>query len=239
MRDTGRTIRVWDPVVRIGHWTLVIAFFVAYLTEDDFLTQHVWAGYIVGAVICIRLIWGFIGGKHARFSDFVRAPAAAFAYLREVRQHTAPRYLGHNPAGGLMIVALLLTLCATVYSGLMLYAIEEHAGPLANWVVENDSSILLPSLVATAQASEYEGDEQDFGAGAGEEFWEELHEFFANFMLLLIVFHVAGVVYSSYMEKENLAKAMFTGRKRSHGVTTLTGTSTTTAQERSTPLGAE
>ena len=228
MQTTGNTIQVWDPLIRIGHWTLVVAFFVAYFTEDELLTQHVWSGYVVGAVICIRLIWGLVGSKHARFSDFVRSPAAALRYLRALRRHEAPKYLGHNPAGSLMIVALLISVSGAVYSGLMLYAIEEHTGPLAGWVAEGESSIPLPSVIATVRADE---DDEEYAQGTGEEFWEELHEFFANLALLLIVLHVAGVAYSSYMEKENLAKAMLTGSKRTENVSKVGGSMPSTEQE--------
>lgn len=230
MQTAGKTIRVWDPVIRIGHWTLVLAFFTAYFTEDDFLSLHVWAGYVVGAVICIRLIWGLVGTKYARFSDFVRSPAAALRYLRLLTRHRAPRYLGHNPAGGLMIIALLVSVSGAVYSGLMLYAIEEQAGPLAGWVAEDGSSMSLPSVVPTTRADEPDdGDQQ--AEGKDEEFWEEVHEIFANLALLLIALHVAGVAYSSYMEKENLAKAMLTGRKRADGIPPPGGSLSTTDQE--------
>jgi len=214
MKASTNTIRVWDPIVRIGHWTLVLSFFVAYFTEDDFLIQHVWAGYAVGALVCIRLAWGFIGSEHARFSDFVRSPAATLRYLGDLMGHRAKRYLGHNPAGGAMIVALLIGLSGTVYSGLVLYAIEEDSGPLAGWVAEDNTSIPLPAIISTARADD---DDRESGMRedeSGEEFWEEVHEVFANVLLLLIALHVAGVVYSSYVEKENLPKAMFTGRKR-------------------------
>jgi len=77
-------IYVWDWFVRVFHWTLVVAFTVAYLTEDDPLTVHVWAGYVVGVLVVARIIWGFVGSPHARFSDFVYAPAAAFRYVRDL-----------------------------------------------------------------------------------------------------------------------------------------------------------
>lgn len=213
MKASADTIRVWDPIVRIGHWTLVLSFFVAWFTEDDLLTQHVWAGYVVAAVVFIRLAWGFIGSEHARFSDFVRSPAVTLRYLGDLLRHRARRYIGHNPAGGAMIVALVIGLLGTTYSGLMLYAIEEHSGPLAGWVADANTTTLLPSIIPTARADD--DDERGEHRGeSGEEFWEEVHEVFANLMLLLIALHVAGVLYSSYTEKENLPKAMFTGRKR-------------------------
>jgi cytochrome b len=215
MKATEKTVQVWDPIVRIGHWTLVIAFFTAYFTEDDFLTQHVWAGYIVGLVVAIRLLWGFVGTKHARFSNFVRSPATAIRYLRDHMTNRARPYVGHNPAGGVMIILLLIGLAGTVFSGLVLYAIEEDAGPLAGWVAENTSTPALPALIPSANAN---GDEREgryeHEEDAREEFWEELHEIFTNVTLVLIGFHVAGVLLSSYVDKENLIWAMITGRKR-------------------------
>jgi cytochrome b len=215
MEKSNGMTRVWDPMVRIGHWVLVIAFFTAYFTEDDFLTQHVYAGYVVGAIVCIRLLWGFVGTKHARFSDFVRSPAVVLHYIRDLASNRAKRFLGHNPAGGAMIVALLVGLAGTVTSGLMLYAIEEGKGPLAGWVADN--SVGAPSLVTQAIAD----DDSDRRGGrtkqvdeVAEEFWEETHEIFANLTLFLVGLHVAGVLFSSYVNKENLIKSMFSGRKR-------------------------
>ncbi len=190
MENTENGIKVWDPVIRIGHWTLVVAFFTAYFTEDDFLTLHVWAGYIIGVVVILRVLWGFVGSKYARFTEFVRSPSAALGYLANLARGRSPRFIGHNPAGGLMILALLIFLAGTVFSGVMLYALEEGAGPLAAWIPGNADR---------------------------EELWEEIHEVFANLMLLLIAVHVAGVLFSAYIHRENLVKAMITGRKKENG----------------------
>lgn len=186
--DAGqRLVKVWDPLVRLFHWSLVSAFFIAYLTEDDLLDVHVYAGYLIGGLLVFRLIWGFIGSRHARFSDFVKGPGEVIAYLKSMFTLHPKRYLGHNPAGGAMVIALLLSLVMVTVSGVALYGIEESAGPLA------------ASL-----------------SGAGE-FWEDLaeevHEFFANFTLLLVALHVAGVMLASLQHKENLAKSMIHGRK--------------------------
>lgn len=93
------------------------------------LSLHVWAGYVLGAVVLFRLLWGFIGARYARFSDFLYSPAKVAAYLRSLRKGPVAHYVGHNPAGGIMIILLFLS--ATVYSGLELYAVEQNAGPLA------------------------------------------------------------------------------------------------------------
>ena len=108
MKVPNNFVQVWDPIVRFGHWTLAVAFFTAYLTEDDLLTQHVWAGYVVGVVVCVRLLWGFIGPKHARFADFVRPPAETLRYIGDLAARRAKRHIGHNPAGGAMVVAVLV-----------------------------------------------------------------------------------------------------------------------------------
>src|SRR5512139_1769556 len=86
-------ILVWDRFVRVGHWLIAGGFLVAYLTEDDLLTVHVWAGYLVGAVVCLRIVWGFIGPKHARFGDFLYSPRQALRYLNDVVHRRAKRYL--------------------------------------------------------------------------------------------------------------------------------------------------
>jgi len=209
------TTRVWDPIVRIGHWTLVIAFFTAYLTEDDFLTQHVWAGYVVGIVVSVRLLWGIVGTKHARFMDFVKSPAVTLRYIGELATNRAKRYIGHNPAAGAMVVALLISLSGTVITGLMVYALEEDAGPLAGWVADYSAPMSLPahSGVAYADIGEHEPDDVHEDS-TFEKFWEEAHEIFANITLLLVGLHIAGVLFSSYAHKENLIRGMITGRKR-------------------------
>ncbi len=222
-QEKTELIRVWDPVVRIGHWTLVASFFIAYFTEDDLLTLHVWAGYVLGAVVLFRLLWGFVGSRHARFSDFLYSPAKVAAYLRSLRQGPVAHYLGHNPAGGVMIMLLLLFLSVTVYTGLELYAVEEHAGPLA--VLDPASGIESGGLfISTAYADrdddeddeDEEEEERERRSGVdeeAEEFWEDLHELFANLTLMLVILHVSGAVVSSYLHRENLVKAMITGKK--------------------------
>lgn len=217
MTTDKNTVKVWDPLVRIGHWTLVIAFFIAYFTEDDWLTQHVWAGYIVGAVVLIRAIWGFVGSKHARFSDFVYSPDKGFGYLKNLIARKPQHYMGHNPAGGAMVVALLLCLAGTALTGMKLYAVEENEGPLA-MTAQQVQSI---SVISEAKAeNDDDEDKESEGMNKGhevdkqaEEFWEELHETFANLTLFLVFIHIGGVIVSSIIDNEKLVKAMLTGKK--------------------------
>lgn len=213
---SNASVNVWDPLVRLFHWGLVVAFTIAYFTAEEESTLHIYSGYTVMGLIIFRLVWGFVGSRHARFSDFVYGPATLMAYVRDLASGHPRRYLGHNPLGGLMIVAMLVVLAVLTYSGLVVYAIEENAGPLAGMVAADTSVILTP--ISAARADEDE-DEEHEGAGneASEEFWEEIHEATTNIMLVLIALHLLGVAWGSLTHKENLVRAMITGRKQADG----------------------
>ena len=180
--------KVWDIFIRIFHWSLLATFAITYITEDDFPTLHVYAGYIMMALIVLRLIWGVIGTHHARFSSFIIKPSAVIKYMKEVVQFRAKRYLGHNPAGGAMVIALLISLSMTLLFGLLTYGAAEFSGPLAG--LAGGVSESLTNI------------------------FEELHEFFANFTVFLVVLHVIGVAIASFQHKENLVKSMITGYKQ-------------------------
>ena len=207
-RQPQKMIRVWDAFVRLFHWSVAVGFFVAYFTEDGPLTLHVWAGYVVGVLVVLRIVWGFIGPEHARFSSFIFPPGTVLRYLWDLLLGRAKRYLGHSPGGGAMVLVLLIGLLGTVGTGLVLYAIEENAGPLAPFV----SSASPPEQAQPAfERKSDEGYERAEGSG---EFWEEVHEVTANVVLVLVLLHVAGVLLASYVHRENLTRAMITGRKR-------------------------
>jgi cytochrome b len=182
--ESQELVKVWDLPLRIFHWLLVAGFFIAYLTEDDLLTVHVWAGYLVSGLLVFRLIWGFIGNDYARFSNFLCSPAKSIAYLKDLIALKTRRFLGHNPAGAAMIVLLLVSLLLTVITGFAVYGADQAAGPLAAI------------------------------GSANEKMWEEVHEFFANFTLILVVVHVTGVAVESYIHRENLVRAMLHGFKK-------------------------
>lgn len=194
-------VTVWDPWVRLFHWALVVAFTLAYFIQEgpfEALLEnmdgawlqliHVWSGYVIVGLLIFRLIWGFTGSRYARFSDFVYRPREIFTYTQQVLMLRAPRHLGHNPAGGAMIILLLLSLTITVVAGLMLYGADKGSGPLAGLLINSSDG-----LIDAAQG---------------------VHEFFANFTLILVVGHLTGVIWESLLHRENLTHAMFTGRKR-------------------------
>lgn len=112
------TVRVWDVFVRVFHWSLVTLFVAAFVTGDESERLHIAVGYAIAVLVALRIIWGFIGTRHARFGDFVRSPAESLDYLRKAVRGRAPRHFGHNPAGGLMTLALLgmtIAIAATGY----------------------------------------------------------------------------------------------------------------------------
>ncbi len=192
-------IKVWDPLQRLFHWGLVASIAIAWLTSEESETWHEWVGYVGLGLIGFRLVWGFIGPRYARFSQFMRGPGTVIEYTKDVLNQREKRYIGHNPLGAVMVIALLATTAATGVTG---------------WVMaEPDRMAMLPdmpSIVAPAFADSDEGYER---GEYGEEALEEIHEAFANLLLLLIFLHVAGVIFASRRHKENLALAMVTGKK--------------------------
>lgn len=110
-------VKVWDPVVRLFHWALVLSFATAWLSADLSKPLHHWAGYVAGTLIAIRLVWGIVGGRYARFAQFVKSPGTILNYMPDIAAGRERRFLGHNPAGGAMIVALLLAVAGLVLTG--------------------------------------------------------------------------------------------------------------------------
>lgn len=166
-------VLVWDLPVRIFHWTLAASFAGAWLTaeSESWRLVHVTLGYTVAALVAFRIVWGFAGTRYARFREFVRGPSAVAAYVKSMLAGRPAHFTGHNPAGAIAIIAL----------------------------------IVLAALVAGTGWAMYE----DLG-GKG---LEELHEGLATAMLVVVAVHVAGVVIGSLLHRENLVRAMFTGRK--------------------------
>lgn len=111
------TVKVWDPFVRVFHWSLVGLFAISFLTGDVIEWLHVWAGYAIATLVASRICWGFVGSGYARFSNFVKGPNAVLTFLKQSLHLEAPRHLGHNPAGGAMIVLLLAMLAGLSGTG--------------------------------------------------------------------------------------------------------------------------
>ena len=179
---------IWDLPIRLFHWLLVgsvaTAAITGFLAPEWWLDVHYWAGSVIGFLIVFRLIWGFIGSQYARFTSFIFSVPETTAHIQAVRQRKPSHYAGHNPAGALMVFALLGVLGILTLSGLLILGGQEKIGPLAGIV--------------------------SFTIGAGS---VELHELFAFGLLALIFGHLAGVLMETVISKENLVRAMISGRK--------------------------
>lgn len=125
------TVRVWDPLVRVGHWLLAVSVLLAWLTRHSPGPWHEWIGYVSLLVVAVRIGWGWFGSRHARFPEFVKGPRATLSYASALVKRREPRTIGHNPLGGWMIVALLLTVVLTGASG-WLYTTDRFWG--VEWV---------------------------------------------------------------------------------------------------------
>lgn len=166
-------VLVWDAPVRVFHWLMVLSFAGAYLTAESerWRLIHVTLGYSMGGLVAFRIVWGLIGTRYARFSNFVSGFSAVKRYVQSLMAGRPEHHVGHNPAGAVAIVLLLLSSIVIVATG---------------WGVYNDK---------------------------GGKVIEELHELSSNFMLLIVIIHIAGVVVSSWLHRENLIRAMVTGKK--------------------------
>src|SRR5512144_491074 len=184
---TARAVPVWDLPTRIFHWVLVIAVVVSYATggeKGSWFVVHTVSGYVVALLLLFRLAWGFWGSAHSLFSDFVYSSRSVSAYVKRLARLAPPKFVGHNPLGGWMVILLLVVLAANVITGLL--SGEEH-GP---------GGLLLPLIAAP-----------------GEEGLGDIHEVLANVIVVLACLHILGVVADWVLTRENLLRAMISGKK--------------------------
>jgi cytochrome b len=179
---------VWDRGVRAFHWLLVLCVAGALLTglfgDATTFDVHIILGTATAALIAFRVIWGFSGSTYARFGSFVPSPFAVFRHARELLRGGALHHTGHNPVGSAMILALLTILAVIVVTGIIVLGGVVKEGPLAPFAA--------------------------FAVGVQA---KEVHEFLAYLLIALIGLHVAGVLLESARTRENLVRAMVTGRK--------------------------
>jgi cytochrome b len=168
------SVKVWDWPVRVFHWTLAASVIGAYVTgeSEDFERLHHTLGWVAACLIAFRVVWGLVGTRYARFSEFVRGPKQVWSYIKSLRSSEPQHFVGHNPVGAVAVVLLMALVALSVYTGWL--ALAEDA---AEWL-------------------------------------EEAHEIASNTLIILVVVHVAGVLWSSRTHGENLLKAMLTGRKQ-------------------------
>jgi cytochrome b len=119
MNDSEQPIRVWDWPVRVFHWSLAACVFIAFFTGESerFSLLHQTLGYVAGGLLAFRLVWGFVGTRHARFASFIKGPQAILAYVKSLRQATPEHHVGHNPVGGVAVLLLMGLTALTAFSG--------------------------------------------------------------------------------------------------------------------------
>lgn len=136
-------VKVWDPLLRIFHWSLVALFAFSFFTGDEWKSAHILSGYTIAGLIVFRLIWGLIGPRHARFASFIYAPGTILAFLRDSFRFRAKRYLGHNPAGGIMVVMLLAMISVIATTG---YMMTTDAFWGVDWVEETHEAAVYTTI---------------------------------------------------------------------------------------------
>lgn len=197
VREAGQPSKqLWDAGVRIFHWLLAICFLVSWQTAspDTFLIHKI-SGYTILSLLLFRIGWGMWGGETARFAQFVKGPRAILGYARNLGKRQPSHWQGHNPVGALAVLALILLLLAQVGSGLFSSDVDVlMEGPLASHI----------SFEASRAA-----------AGA--------HEAIFNIALLVVILHIAAVLFYLAWKRENLIGPMVTGRSTAPGASARAG----------------
>lgn len=179
---------VWDLPVRVVHWALVgLIGFSWYAAKDGLMDWHRLSGYAVFGLLAFRVLWGFFGPSTARFASFVKGPRAVRLYVGTLRSRTTAGGVGHNPLGALSVIVLLLILCTQVGTGLFAVDVDGiESGPLSDWVSFNRGRSLAL-----------------------------LHHVCFTALQVLVVLHVAAVLFYLVYKRDNLIWPMITGKRRS------------------------
>lgn len=181
-----RPVRVWDFPTRLFHWLTVLLVAGAYVTQQvNWIDLHVRLGEILLALVLFRLLWGCFGSETARFRSFVASPAAALQHLRHVLRREPDLQVGHNPAGGWMVLLLLTLLLVETLTGLYVYNDIADEGPLSE---------IVPAALANAIST--------------------LHAVGWDMLLAAVVLHVGAIAVYAIAKGHNLLGPMFTGRKQ-------------------------
>ncbi len=177
---------VWDAPVRLFHWTIVVLVFTSWLTaHEGWMGWHFWSGYSICSLLLFRLAWGFVGSDTARFTRFLRSPLAGLLYLARFHRREPDTEIGHNAAGGWMVLLMLLLLVLQVGTGLFANDQVSTQGPFFYEIDQDTSDWLTHIHVLTFTAIE-----------------------------IAVLLHVAAVLVYALVRQQNLIRPMITGRKR-------------------------
>ncbi|RYY76455.1 MAG: cytochrome B [Gammaproteobacteria bacterium] len=182
-----KKVKIWDIPVRLFHWSLVILFIAAYVTNSlgpSYFNYHLWCGYAIIVLVSFRIVWGLVGTYHARFINFVRDPFSTAKYAFSLFTKKDPHHVGHNPLGAVMVVLLLVAILIQAITGLFTNDEIFNLGPLYAYV-SDELSLQLTSL----------------------------HRQLFYWILGAIGLHIAAVLLHVFLKRDNIIKAMFTGEK--------------------------
>ena len=187
MSEAPAEVKVWDFWVRLFHWLLVllvITLFVTGKVGGNWLEWHKLAGYAVLGLVLFRIVWGLVGSHHARFAHFVRGPDTVLRYMRGLLRGETGRSLGHNPVGALSVLAMLSVVAVQAVTGLFANDDVMLEGPYASMVSKELSDLLT-----------------------------RIHKINANVLIALVTLHLLAIAYYFFVKKENMVRAMVTGKK--------------------------
>jgi cytochrome b len=180
-----RRMKVWDLPVRLFHWAIVVLIFLAWATEEwDRMDWHVWIGYTILTLLLFRLAWGFVGSDTARFLWFLRGPVAAWRHLSHLRRREPDHEIGHNAAGGWMVLVMLGLLGVQAGTGLFSNDDANTEGPLLHLVGKQQSDWL-----------------------------SHIHSLNFNLIEGVIVLHVLAIILYGVLKRQNLVRPLVTGIK--------------------------
>lgn len=197
MASQSAPARRWDPVVKLTHWSIAIAVLANALLTEEGSGPHIWVGYALAGLLGLRLFWGVVGPAEARFTAFWPSPRKALAHLRDIRSKTVIRHQSHNPLGAFMVFAIWTCLLTIIATGTVM------AGP-PPWDVAEGESEHRAAYAASGgeQNDEEEGGEEEEGVLA------EIHETATNLLYILILLHIAGVIFETRRSGRQVLVAM-------------------------------
>ena len=178
-------VTVWDAPVRLFHWAIVVLVGTSWLTQHEgWMSWHFYSGYAIGTLLLFRLAWGFVGSETARFSQFLAGPRAAWRHLRHLPRREPDEQVGHNPAGGWMVLVMLALLAVQVGTGLCANDQADTYGPFADALGQGLSDRLT-----------------------------DIHALTFTLIEIAVALHVAALLAYAVLKRHNLVRPMLTGKK--------------------------
>ncbi|MFM7350593.1 MAG: cytochrome b/b6 domain-containing protein [Erythrobacter sp.] len=202
--------RRWDPIVRITHWSIALAVLANAVFTEEGSGAHIWVGYGLAAILALRLLWGLVGPAEARFSAFWPSPRKAMAHLRDIRTGKVIHHASHNPLGALMVYAIWWCLLTIIATGVAMAGLPSLDGTQREGERQERTIAAQGPGAEREAASEEKEEKQEDGEGGEEEEGPlgEIHETAANLLYLLILLHLAGVIFETRRSGRHVLVAM-------------------------------